>query len=546
MEHIGRKFLFVMTILTVSIYPLMAQGSGSEGWFGYGLIFVAVIVILGAVVVVSESLLKVEAKRAGVDLQKDNSGLFGGFNNPFRSKFPKYLRGEKLHLLKKGHDIKLEGGAKASKPELIHTTRYALQPTNYRGIRPIPKLEVEEGQDVLAGQPIFFDKEHPEIKYVSPVSGEFVELNRGAKRAITELVILADKDEVKYQEIPSFDLAKGDRAALKKHLMAYGAWPLLNERPFDRVPDPEQDPKSIFVTTFDSSPLAPDFGVIVEGKEAEFQKGLDVLNHLTDGSVYLGLDARGKERPHAAFAEAKNVEKHWFRGPHPSGNVGVHIHHVDPIRTGQSIWTVDVQNVITIGGMFLHHKFIADRTIALVGNGLKEPKYIKTIAGANVGELLTSNLQDGGNRIINGNVLVGDVKNENQYIDFNTRQITVIPEGDYYEAFGWLIPGALRPTVSRSYPSFLFPDLEFKADTNSHGERRAFVVTGQYEKLLPMDIYLQHLLKSIMINDFERMEGLGILELSEEDVALAEFACTSKIPLQQILREGLDYVQTQM
>jgi len=264
MEHIGRKFLVVLTIITVSAYPMMAQGGGSEGWFGYGLIFAAVIVILGAVVVVSESLLKVEAKRAGVDLQKDNSGLFGGLNNPFRSKFPKYLSGQKLHLLKKGHDIKLEGAVKPAQPQLIHTTRYALQPPNYRGIRPIPKLEVEEGQEVLAGQPIFFDKEHPEIKYVSPVSGEFVELNRGEKRAITELVILADKDNINYKEIPSFDLENSDRSALKKHLMAYGAWPLFNERPFDRIPDPEQDPKSIFVTTFDSSPLAPDFGIIVE------------------------------------------------------------------------------------------------------------------------------------------------------------------------------------------------------------------------------------------------------------------------------------------
>ena len=527
---------------------LLAQGDSGFSWGSYGLIAAAVVAVLGAVVVVSENLLKVEAKRSGVELNPNKGTSSTSLKRLFRKSLPAYLSGEKVIELDKGYDIPLKGVAdEKSKIEDVHTKRYAIQPPNYRGIKPIPKLEIEEGDTVKAGDAVFYDKTHPEIKYVSPVSGEFIELQRGAKRAITNLVFLADTESTTYREIPDFDLDNGSREELKKHLMAYGCWPLINKRPFDVIANPEEDPRDIFISTFSTSPLALDFDFVVEGREKEFQAGLDVLNKLTDGHVFLGLDGRKDTPPAKAFSSAVGVEKTYFRGPHPAGNVGIQMHHIAPIHTTDVVWTLGVQEVITLGGVFTQNKYIADRVISLAGAGLQNPTYIRTKVGANLNEILEDRLQEGDNRIIVGDVLSGEKKEgDHMYLNAKANQITVIPEGNYYEPFGWLIPNKLRPTVSRTYPNFLIPGLKFNGDTNTHGEKRAFVVTGQYEKLLPMDIYLQHLMKSIMINDFERMEGLGIAELSEEDVALAEFACTSKMPLQKILREGLEYVESQM
>jgi len=548
MKHYISKIYLALPFLLVW-FPTyaIAQGGSGFSWGSYGLVAAAVIAVLGAVVVVSDNLLKVEAKRSGVDLKSSGGSSFSGINRLFKGSLPKYLSGQPVVELSKGYNIPLKGEIKEQKQiEEVHTKRYALQPPNYRGIRPIPKLEIEEGATVKAGDPVFYDKSNPDIKYASPISGEFVELQRGAKRAITNLVFLADK-ETEYREIPNFDIENQARADLKKHLMAYGCWPLLNKRPFDVIADPSEDPKNIFISTFDTAPLALDMNIAVDGREEDFQKGLDVLNKLTDGTVFLGLDGRNSTPPSKAFTDAEGVQKIYFRGPHPAGNVGVQIHHIEPLSTTDVVWTLDVQNVITLGGVFNQNKFIADRIIALVGAQVEEPTLIKTKVGASLNEILDSRLQEGDNRIINGNVLSGEKKEgDHMYLNASSNQITVIPEGDYYEPFGWLIPNKLRPTVSRTYPNFLIPGLKFKGDTNTHGEKRAFVVTGQYEKLLPMDIYVQHLMKAIMINDFERMEGLGISELSEEDVALAEFACTSKMPLQKLLREGLDYVKSQM
>jgi Na+-transporting NADH:ubiquinone oxidoreductase subunit A len=544
---ISKVYLPLVSFLVLSPFYAAAQGSGGFSWGSYGLVAAAVIAVVGAVVVVSENLLKVEAKRSGVDMNtaKDSSSF--NLKRILRGSLPNYLSGKSLVELNKGYDIPLVGKAEApNNIETVHTRRYAIQPPNFRGIRPIPKLEIEEGANVKAGDPIFYDKSNPDIKYVSPVSGEFIELQRGAKRAITNLVFLAD-EETSYRNIPNFDLDTGSREDLKKHLMATGGWPLFNKRPFDVIADPAEDPKNIFISTFDTAPLALDMNKAVEGREQDFQKGLDVLNRLTDGEVFLGLDGRHAEPPASAFIEAEGVHKVFFKGPHPAGNVGVQIHHIAPISTKDVVWTLDVQNVITLGALFTQQRYMADRLIAICGAQVKTPTIIKTKIGASINEIISGRLQEGDNRIINGDVLCGERKSgEHMFLNANSNQITIIPEGDYYEPFGWLIPNKLRPTVSRTYPNFLIPGLKFDGDTNTHGEKRAFVVTGQYEKLLPMDIYVQHLMKSIMINDFERMEGLGIAELSEEDVALAEFACTSKMPLQKILREGLDYVQSQM
>ena len=272
---------------------------------------------------------------------------------------------------------------------------------------------------------------------------------------------------------------------------------------------------------------------------------MDVLNKLTNGKVHLGLNARGSEAPSSIFTAAQGVETHWFHGKHPAGNVGIQIHHISPISSGEKVWTLGVQEVITLGKVFLEGRYYADRVVAVTGAELKEPSYIKTFTGAKIGELVKDNLNNDNIRLISGDVLSGTKKTEEQFLGFFDDQVTVVEEGDYYEMFGWLAPVTPRPSISRTFPNFLFPDLKFKADTNTHGEKRAFVVTGQYEQMLPMDILPQHLMKAIIIGDIERMEGLGIHELSEEDVALCEFACTSKQSLQKILRDGLDLIREQ-
>ena len=537
-------FLIFFLSSALSVTAQASDGGSSSNLFVYALITVATLIILAVILMVSDNLMQIEAKQLGVDGRGANYSLFPKISEILRSKLPKYANGGKIFILKRGHDILLEGEPKEIVDEEIQATTFALQPPNFIGMSPIPKVVVEKGDEVKAGDIIFFDKKRPEIKYASPVSGEVLAVNRGEKRAITGVVILKD-EEMTYCDIESFDLENGSREDLVNHLLETGVWPMIRQRPYDIVAEPEVTPKNIFISTFDSAPLAPDNNFVVEGRGEAFQKGLDVLNKLTDGKVYLGLDAKGENAPSEIFTKAQGVEKNWFKGPHPSGNVGVQIHHTASIGTGDRVWTLGVQEVITIGSLFTEGRYNAERIVALVGKELDAPKYVKTYLGANIGDLVKNNGSFENVRYISGDVLSGKTTSDSGFLNYSDDQITVVKEGDYYEMFGWLLPLKPRPSISKSFPNFLFPKQTFIADTNSHGERRAFVVTGQYESVLPMDIYPQHLMKSIIVNDFERMEGLGIYELSEEDVALCEFVCTSKQPLQEILREGLDIMREQ-
>ncbi len=541
-----KKQALYLLLLLLPLDVLMAQSANGESsyYFVYGLIAVVAIVFLGLVLNVSDNLLAIEAKRTGTDMQGGNVSIYPRLGEIMAPKAPGYVGDNRVANLRKGFDIKLEGEAELRIEPGIQANTFAMQPGNFIGTSPIPKVVVEEGQTVKAGDELFFDKKRPDIKYVAPVSGEVIAINRGEKRSIKEVVILADKTP-QYRELPAFDLENGSREDLAKFLLEYGGWTLLNQRPFDIVPEADEVPRDIFISTFDTAPLAPDANFVVEGKGQDFQKGLDVLNKLTDGSVFLGMDARGKEAPSSVFTGAKGVVHRWFQGKHPAGNVGIQIHNTKPINIGDKVWTIGVQEVITLGKMFTERRFNAERVVALTGAELKKPVYVRTHIGANLRELLKDNLANDHTRIISGDVLSGERKEQSEFLNYRDDQVTLVEEGDYYEMFGWLLPLKMRPSRSRTYANFLFPDVTFKADTNTHGEQRAFVVTGQYEDVLPMDIYPQHLMKAILVNDFEKMEGLGIYELSEEDLALCEFVCTSKQPLQQILREGLDLMREQ-
>ncbi|MEN0046801.1 MAG: Na(+)-translocating NADH-quinone reductase subunit A [Bacteroidota bacterium] len=537
----------ILLILLASFSSLSAQAEIASGtdWLTYGIFIVLALILFVFIVQVANSFLSLQADRVGIDREENNISIVPRWNEIFSPKVPQYLEGKKMVRLSKGHDILLDGSAEGE-PKAIAVKSFAVQPKNFIGMSPIPKMIVEVGQKVLAGEELFFDKKRPEIKYVAPVSGEVVAVNRAEKRSIAEVIILADKEvEYKAFEAPSLDGAT--REIIVNFLLETGAWTMIRQRPYNIPAEHDVAPRDIFVSTFDSAPLAPNSNIIVEGQQAEFQKGLDVLKQLTDGKVYLGLDASEDTPPSSIFTEAAGVEKYYFKGKHPAGNVGVQIHHIQPMAAGDVVWTLGVQEVITLGKLFLYNRFDASRILVVAGaeSELNEPQYLKTYIGANIGELVKDNIKHDNIRLVSGDVLSGQQKASEQFLNYYDDQVTVLAEGDDYELFGWLLPVTPRPSISNTFPNFIFPNQKFVANTNTHGEKRAFVVSSDYEQVMPMDVYVQPLMKAIMVNDFERMEGLGLAELVEEDVALCEFVCTSKMPLQKILREGLDEMRSQ-
>lgn len=537
--------LIYASLLLLTSEVLSAQSSISgTNVTTYLLIGLGLAIVGFAVLAMSDNLLQIEAHKMGADSSKNNFSVFPKLSEVFGSAKPEFVGDSAYHNLKKGHDIKLVGTADTSVITDISAKTFAVKPTNFRGLSPIPRMLVSQGDEVKAGQALFEDKKDNRVKYVSPVSGEIAEIRRGQKRAITDVIILGDK-EMKYVDFEIPNVESASREDLVNFLLNSGAWTMINQRPYDILPDPDVIPANIFISTFDSAPLAADLNLIADGKSAEIQKAIDVLAKLTSGKVHVGLNASATDAPSEAFTSISNAELHWFKGPHPAGNVGVQIHHIAPIAGANKVWTLTVPALITIGELLLTGKYNGERYIALTGSEFTSPSYVKTYQGANVGDLTKGNMSEKKSRLIAGNVLSGKKVSSDDFLNINDTQITAIPEGDDYELFGWLFPVIPRPSVSKTYPNFLFKNHEFEPTTNTHGEKRAFVMTGQYEPILPMDIHLQQLMKAILANDYERMEGLGITELTEEDVAICEFACTSKMPLQKILRDGLDMMREQ-
>jgi len=441
--------------------------------------------------------------------------------------------------IKKGLNINLVGEAAKVLSNLPLPEIFAVKPPDFYGLT--PKLLVKEGDEVLAGTPLFYDKNNEAIKFSSPVSGEVIEILRGDKRKILEIKILADK-EIKYAAFDKVNPNGLSKEQVTEALLNAGAWPFIRQRPFGIVANPGEKPKSIFISAFDSNPLAPDNDFIMPGNENNFQTGLDALQKLTDGIVHLNVKADSS--PAAVFMNATGVQLNKISGPHPAGNVGTQIHHIDPVNKGEAVWYINPQDVVIIGKLFNEGKLDAGRVIALTGSQINEPKYYKTIAGCAIKNILSDGgLKEGENRIISGNVLTGKQVSAYGYLGFYDMQITVIPEGNEFEFMGWLAPGFNKFSVSRTFFSWLTPGKKHDINTNLHGEERPFVMTGQYEKVFPMDIYPVELLKSILVEDIDMMEKLGIYEVVEEDFALCEFVCTSKIKSQEIIRRGMDIIQ---
>ena len=444
--------------------------------------------------------------------------------------------------IKKGLDIKLEGEADKVLTALPLQETFALKPSNFTGIT--PKLLVKEGDEVKAGTPLFYDKDNEVIKFCSPVSGEVVEIVRGEKRKILEVKILADK-ETNYVAFNTTNPENLSREAITEFLLNSGTWPFIRQRPFGIIANPADIPKAIFISAFDSNPLAPDNNFIMQDEGEEFQTGLNALRKLAKGKVHLTVHA--DRTPASIFTNAKGVQINKISGPHPAGNVGVQMHHIDPINKGEVAWYINPQDVVIIGRLFNQGKFDASKIVVLAGSRIEHPKYYKTVIGGAVKNLLAdAGLKPGENRIISGNVLSGKKISADDYLDFYDAQITVIPEGLEPEFMGWLAPGFNKFSMSRAFFSWLKPNKKYDLNTNMHGEERPFVMTGQYEKVFPMDIYPVQLLKAVLVEDIELMENLGIYEVVEEDFALCEFVCTSKIESQNIIRRGLELVRKEM
>ncbi len=449
----------------------------------------------------------------------------------------KHLTMSKIITLRKGLDINLQGKAETRLAEAKASAEYAVSPLDFEGVT--PKLLVKVGDRVKAGQPLFFNKYNDRVLFTSPVSGTVSAVNRGEKRRVLNVTVTPDETQ-QYEEFAKLDAGKASREEIVELLLRSGLWPLLIQRPYGVIADPEARPKAIFVSAFDTAPLAPDYDFVLASELAHLQTGLDVLRRLTDGKVHLSMLA-GKEK---LWSSLKGVELHTFKGKHPAGNVGVQIHHIDPIDKGDVVWTVNVQDLAIIGRLFAEGRVDMTRTIAVTGSEVAKPAYCKVIAGASVASVLDGNIkpqQEGDSvRIIAGNVLTGTKVAADGYLTFYANSLTVIPEGDKYELLGWAMPRFGKFSVSRAYFSWICPKRAYRLDTNMNGGERPFVVTGLYEQYLPMDIYPMYLLKACLAGDIDKMENLGIYEAVEEDFALCEFVDPSKIEIQQIIRDGIN------
>lgn len=436
---------------------------------------------------------------------------------------------------KRGLNIRLKGTAETVVKDAPAPRTIALKPTDFPGLN--PKLSIKADAQVKAGDALFFDKYHPEILFTSPVSGTVKAINRGERRKILEVIVEPDgKDE--FQPFLAEDPLTLPREEIKEQLLASGLWPFIRQRPYGILARPGDTPKQIFISGFDSSPLAPDYEFIFKNDREALQTGINALSKLTDGSVHMGLSPR---QSNGIFASLQNVVVSYFEGPHPAGNVGVHIHHISPVFKGDVIWTISPQGVVYIGRLFKEGRLSLSKIIALTGSEVKAPQYYKTIQCAELTDLLRhTTKKESHERYISGNVLTGTKIDPDDHLGFFDQMVTVIPEGDDYELLGWALPGKDKFSGSKAFLAGLFPKKEYVLTANMHGGERAFVMTGQYERFLPMDILPVFLLKAVLTNDIDRMEQLGIYEVIEEDLALCEYADTSKIKVQQILREGIN------
>lgn len=436
--------------------------------------------------------------------------------------------------IKKGLDIKLKGESEKVTENALSSNLVTIKPEDFHSI--IPKLSVKIGEKVKAGQPVFYNKSIVDMKFAAPVSGEVADIIRGEKRKILAIKINVDKEQ-QFEDFGVKNPKSMKADEIKSHLLTSGCWPFIKQRPYDVVANPSNTPKAIFISAYASAPLAADYDYVLAGKEKELQAAVTAISKLTSGSVHVSV---GK-KSNSPLAGLDNIVLHKVSGPHPSGNVGTQIAKIDPVNKGEVVWTINPQDLVIIGELLLTGKFNAERIIALAGSSVEKPIYYKTSIGATIASIVEGKIKGSNNRIISGNVLTGKTKSLKSNLGYYDNMITVIPEGNDYELFGWTVPVFNKISTSRALTfSWLTPNKKFDLNTNTNGEHRAFVVTGNYEEVFPLDIFPMQILKACMYKDLDEMEQLGMYEVAPEDFALTEFVCVSKQPHQEIIRKGLD------
>lgn len=476
--------------------------------------------------------------------------------------------------IRKGLDIPIGGTAELLLTDARSITTYAVKPTDFVGLT--PRLVVEEGDTVHVGDALFVDKHDERIRFTSPVDGQVKVIVRGEKRKLLEVVVEADYksagsigSDCKSSPTPRMQTAE----EIKAIMLQCGLWPMLRQRPFGTVANPDDKPKAIFVSAFDSAPLAPDYDFVLQGREAYFAKGIEVLTLLTEGLVHVCF--RPDQNLSNVFGEGRHmglplrVVTHYIKGPHPAGNIGTQIADIDPINKGEVVWTMNVQDVAVLGELVTTGVYRPEKVIAVAGPNIKNPHYYRIKAGSCLNEIVNSQLLNNEfpkmdvdnsakeNRVISGNILSGTQITADGFLGAYDDLVSILPEGDYYDFMGWLMPGFRKFSFSRTFLSGFMPKSTFKPlginlprfenlwkfDTNTHGDERPLVFTGNFERVFPFDIYPTQLIKACIVGDIDLMENLGIYEVEPEDFALCEFVDTSKTDIQEIIRKGLELLR---
>ena len=444
--------------------------------------------------------------------------------------------------IKKGIDIHLVGEAK-KEVKNYEPQFFALKPHDFIGV--VPKMHVAEGDDVKVGTVLFHDKNNESVFFTSPASGKVKAIVRGEKRVILQVIIESDG---KFETI---DFGKADPSKLSRNeivekLVQSGTWTMLRQRPYSTIAKIQDEPKCIAVSMFDTAPLAPDNNFIVKDQMAAIKAGVEALAKLTKGMVYLNVNSSETQQALASLNfSAKNVTITEFQGPHPAGNVSTQLNVLSPINKGETVWYTYAQNLIAIGNLFLNGVYDSSRVVAFTGSEVKEPMYYRTRIGADMSGLY-ENISSENVRIISGNVLTGKKINGENFLGYYDSQVTVIPEGDHYQLFGWLAPNFKKFTSTNTMGASLCKKSKKVLDTNLNGGIRPLIMTGNFEKVFPFDIYPMQLIKACIIKDIDQMEELGIYEIDAEDFALCEVIDPSKTAIQQIVRESLEMLRKEM
>ena len=445
---------------------------------------------------------------------------------------------EPLYKIKKGLDIMLEGAAEQQLAVCPLAETYAVKPADFNGI--VPKLAVKEGCSVKAGDPLFVDKATEKIAVVSPVSGTVKAIERGERRKLLRICIKSDgKQDYKSFNAPDPEMVSGEE--VHALMLEAGMAAFLRQRPYDVIADPEQKPKSIFVSAFSTMPLAADFSFVAKGREGDFKTGIAALSRIAP--VYVGINP---QQINSELLPITHAKVSVFSGPNPAGNVGVQINHIDPVNKGETVWTMGAEHVIMLGELFRTGKVNLTRRIAVAGSMITAPAYVETLIGAPMTSIIGDKIKGTGHvRIIGGNPLVGERSGMDDYLGAFCTEVCAIPEGDdVNEAFGWIMPRLNQFSTSRSYFSWLFgKSKKYDLDCRIKGGERHIIMSGEYDRVFPMDIYAGYLIKAIITGDIDRQEALGIYEVAPEDFAVAEFVDSSKLELQKIVREGLDLLR---